>query len=127
MARPNILNGGCKPVFPHAVSDILADLASFRHEIEQAEAIADDPRQTPVIRRKWRDYRNLMQNVIDVRIELGQITVLSHDKAIRGCATTICRQYETCERSIDELECVAAERLAEKKNVTAAATGGDAA
>lgn len=127
MARPLRLAGGCKPIFPHAVSDVLADLASFRHEIEQAEAIADDPRQTPTIRRKWRDYRNLMQNVIDVRIELGQITVMSHDKALRGRATSTCRQYETCERSIDELECIAAQRLAGKKNVTAAATGGDAA
>lgn len=126
MPRPLTLAGGCKPIFPHAISDVLADLASFRHEIEQAEAIADDPRQTPTIRRKWREYRNLVQAVIDIRIELGQMTVMSHAKALGGCATTMCRSYEVNDPSVRELKCEAARRL-ESKRVRSAGTSPDAA
>lgn len=124
LARPRTLNGGAKPIFPRAMDDVLGDLRAFRQEVEQAEAIADDPRQSPSVRRKWREYRDLMQTVIDVRIGLGEGTVRSHERAISGCASTLCRSYEVCNPSVTELQCAARRQM---QNVRTASHNPDAA
>ena len=108
MARPHTLGGGAKQTFPRAMTEDLMDLHWFHEEIEQAEVIADDPRQRPSIRRQWRDYRNDAQALMAKKISLMLKTSQSHEKAIAGKATPACRLYERLDPSIKELRCMCA-------------------
>ena len=126
MARPMSLNGGAKVIFPRAVGDGLLDLRSLRQEIEEAETLADDVRQSTSVRRRWRAYRVLLEQALDVRIELMQTTVTSHERALAGCASAKCREYEKCDPSVKQLHCEAARRL-QMKRARAVASSPDAA
>ena len=128
MARPANLNGGAKEVFPRAVSNGLLDLRALRQEIEKAEAIAEDVSQSLPVRRKWRSYRDLLEEALDVRIELMQRSTESHERAISGRAMPTCRDYERCDPCVRVLHAMATERLAQKKiAVSVHGTGDDAA
>ena len=126
MARPMSLNGGAKPTFPRHINDGLLDLRSLRIEIEQAETLAEDAAQSLPVRRRWRTYRDLLEEALDVRIELMQTTVTSHERALAGCPSSKCREYENCDPSVKQLHCEAARRL-QMKRVRSAGTSPDAA
>ena len=123
MARPMSLNGGAKEVFPRAVSNGLLDLRALRQEIEKAEAIAEDVSQSLPVRRKWRSYRDLLEEALDVRIELMQRSTESHERAISGRRMPMCRQYDVCDPSHRELCAMAQKRIA----VASCGSGDDAA
>ena len=121
-----VQNGGAKVIFPRAVGDGLLDLRSLRQEIEEAQALADDAGQSLAVRRRWRNYSNLLEEALDVRIELMQTTVTSHERALAGCASSKCREYQVCDPSVKQLRCEAARRL-QMKRVRSAGTSPDAA
>ncbi len=126
LARPMTLNGGAKEVFPRAVGNGLLDLRTLRAEIEEAETLAEDPRQSLAVRRHWRAYRDHLECALDARIDLLQHSVDSHERAISGRAVAMCREYERCDPSCKELDCLAAARL-QMKRVRSAGTSPDAA
>ena len=122
MARPMSLNGGAKQTFPRHISDGLLDLRSLRIEIEQAEGLAEDTAQTLAVRRRWRSYRDLLEEALDVRIELMQRSTESHERAISGRATLTCRRYEACDPTHLDLCVMAQKRIA----TSGVSTGGEA-
>ena len=124
MARPHTIAGGAKVIFPRAVGDGLLDLRTLRREIEEAETLAEDTKQTLSVRKLWRNYRDHLECALDARIDLLQRSVESHERAIAGRTTTMCRQYEACDPSCKELSCMAAQirsaRTASQNNPDAA-------
>ncbi len=127
LPRAYALNGGGnRPAFPRAVGDGLLDLRTLRREIEEAESLAEDTTQTLAVKRHWRAYRDHLECALDARIDLLQHSCESHERAISGKASTMCRQYEVCDPSCTELSCMASKRM-ERKSATAADTSPSAA
>ena len=96
-------NGGAKVIFPRAVSDGLLDLRALRLEIEEAEELAEQTGTPTAERRRWREYRDLLERALDVRIDLLDRSAISHDRAIGQTPTALCRKYEPHDPSHREL------------------------
>jgi len=90
-------------IFPRAVSDGLLDLRALRLEIEEAEELAEAPGTPTAERRRWREYRDLLERALDVRIDLLDRSAISHDRAVGQTPTALCRKYEAHDPSHREL------------------------
>lgn len=85
-------HAGAKPLFTRHVSNGLFDLRAIRKEIEKAQEIGERPGANHKARVAWRRYRDLMEGALDVRIDLLDADVDSHEKAIDGAGCPVlCR------------------------------------
>lgn len=114
MARPRALNGGKTQSFPRFVGEGLLDLRALRQEIETAEGLGERREVGAGERRRWVEYRDLLESALDVRIDLLGQSAQSHERAISGQRSSLCGVYECSEPSCSELRCLAAARRAEK-------------
>lgn len=116
-------HGGARPVFPRHVDNGLLDLRALRHEIEEAEAMAECT--SGVLRRQWTQYRDTLETALDVRLNILARDVRSHEQAISGQRTALCGRYDCTDPSCAELICLARTRQPQTKTAAgmAAAVG----
>lgn len=109
---------GAKPLFTRHVSNSLLSLKSLRLDIEQAEEMAESAGASHKARVAWRNYRDHIERALDVRIDLLDADVASHEKAVAdaGCPV-LCRVGTQTDPSRHELR-----RMAEKQTAAGAST-----
>lgn len=96
-------NGGAKPTFARAAGDGCLDLIALRQEIERAQAVGEAAGVSATDRREWREYRDGLEVALDARLKLLSRAAESHDRAISGKATELCREYEHGDPSFGQL------------------------
>jgi hypothetical protein len=96
-------NRGWKAVYPRQVGNGLLDLVALRHEEERLQVI-EEQGATLSVRRAAKLARNSLEDYLDARINLMQREAESHEKAIRGHETEMCRRYEAQNPSVNDLK-----------------------
>jgi len=85
------------------MGDCLLDLLALRRDIELAQARARTRGITRTERAQWIEYSDLLESALDIRIRLSSRDAASHERALEGVATTMCRQYTRTDPSFASL------------------------
>jgi hypothetical protein len=113
--RPNHANRGWKPVYPHQVRNGLLDVKAIRREeeglqkIEELHTAAGHVKAAKAARKAW----NLAEKLLDARLALMDAEAESHEMAIRGSETDLCRRYDLHDPSAAQLRMACSGRCQE--------------
>ncbi len=103
-------NPGAKSPFPREVLGGTLDIGILLGEVVAALGLSQEA-ETPAERDGWRVYAALQLEAARVRNELLDRSARSHDTAIAGVATELCRVYEGVDDGCPTLHCAARARL----------------